>query len=229
MIYPSLWALLTEENRWSPGYLCVISKYLVRWHPQLGFGSIRGPPGGAHGPGGAAPRGLLPPSPPAADLRPRQPAKGRGVGDESAPGKLAFQPFYFWHSAASPGSNSRPTPPSPPGPRAPRAPFPRPGDHLSQPCAATRGSAGRGPGGRLLGALHFVRPHLRGRRGCGEAGGGCGDPALELLSWRPRLQPPVISPLLRLALDAPWAGWRRAGTSLCSPRNSRFLRSRESP
>jgi len=46
MIYPSLSALLTGENRSSPGYLCVISKYLVWRHLQLLSWSIRSPTGG---------------------------------------------------------------------------------------------------------------------------------------------------------------------------------------
>lgn len=240
MIYPSLCALLTEENRSSPGYLCVISKYLVRWHPQLGFGSIRGPPGGAHGPGGAAPsppRGLLPPSPPAADLRPRQPAKE----GESAPGKLPFQPFYFWHSATSPGSNSRlfsflpPLPPTKGALCAPRA-LPAAARCVRAPAArgpritALRRDAGR-PRPLLWGSSPFGRgalcPPTPQRAERGWWGPHLHSPNKEPLSL-PFLRPSVIPLFLRLVLDAPQAGWRWVGTSLSSQGSSRFLRSGKS-
>lgn len=76
-------------------------------------------------------------------------------------------------------SLSYPPFPRPRAPCAPRAPFlrqraafapPRPGDHVSQPCAGTRGGPDPCSGGRrLLGEVHSARPHLRGRREGGEA------------------------------------------------------------
>lgn len=99
---------------------------------------------------------------------------------------------------------------------------PRPRDHLSQSCAATRGGPGLCSGGRRLRARCTpARPHLRGRRGGGEAlrlhPGHPGPAVLATLS--PALGHSLIS---AAGPRRPWARWRRVATLLSSPISSLF-------
>lgn len=118
--------------------------------------------------------------------------------------------------------------PDPGRPVRPARPSRAPGTTYRSP-APRRGEAQAAAGEVVLWARCTMSAHTS------EGGGGVGRP-VEAAGPGPRatvLAPssptPGLSPSSATGPRRPLGRWRRAVTSLCSPRNSRFLRSRESP